>query len=187
MSRFRPALTGLFGKLPARGDFVRSGLSEDFVAAWDGWCRDVLVAARAACGDRFEASWMEAPIWRFLLPPGACGGHAVLGVWLPSADKVGRHYPFGLFALADTLVDLKDGGAWLDMAEAAGLAAVVEDAPHLDVAARLEQTVSAAPLPGTGWWTQGGPFVAPNRLDHAGLLPPGRAVAMLRDPIPEAG
>jgi len=180
-------MTGVFGKLPAKADFVRAGLPEDFVAAWDGWCRDVLVAARATLGDGFESAWMEAPIWRFLLPPGTCGGQAVLGIWLPSADKVGRHYPFGLFALADTLVDLEDGGAWLDIAEAAGLAAVVEDAPHVDAAARLEQVVQVAPLRGTGWWTDGGPFVAPCRLNHAALPDPEQAVAMLRDPVPEAG
>ncbi len=57
---------------------------------------------------------MEAPIWRFLLPAGACGAQAALGVWLPSVDRVGRQFPLALCALAPLGADLLDGGAWLD-------------------------------------------------------------------------
>jgi type VI secretion system protein ImpM len=187
MTLFRPALTGVFGKLPARGDFVRVGLPEDFVAAWDGWCREVLVAARAALADDFSAAWMEAPIWRFLLPAGTCGTLAVLGVWLASADRVGRHYPFGLFALAGSSLALEAGGNWLDAAEAAGLEAVVEDAPCAAVAARLADICDDAPALAAGWWTAGSRLVAPARLATTGLIAPAAAAAMLRDAVPEPG
>src|SRR4029434_3465373 len=31
------AIAGLFGKLPARGDFVRENLPRDFTDSWDDW------------------------------------------------------------------------------------------------------------------------------------------------------
>ena len=178
---FQPAMTGLFGKLPACGDFVRTGLPEDFVTAWDGWCREMMAACRETLGDGWLPAWLEAPIWRFLLPAGACGARAALGVWLPSVDKVGRQYPIVLCALADSVQDLCDGGAWADRAEAAGLDGVLRDAPHGDLAARLTLPADAVALPLPGWWTEGSPNVAPQRLESAGLIPPDLAAGMLRD------
>ncbi len=182
MGEFHPAMLGFFGKLPARGDFVRVGLPEDFVAPLDSWCRDCLAASRRALGEGWEEAWMSAPIWRFRLPPGACGAQAVLGVWLPSMDRVGRHYPFILCALAATLAGLEQGGPWADAAEAAGLAGVVEDLPHETIAARLQQPAPTGPSPPVGWSTMGSPFVQPRRFDISSLLPVECAGAMLRDP-----
>lgn len=182
MSVFAPALTGFFGKLPARGDFLRAGLPEDMVAPLDLWCRDCLTASRAALGADWEQAWMTAPIWHFLLPPGACGPRALLGVWLPSMDKAGRHYPFILCAAADDMPALAGGGNWLALAEAEGLAGVVEDKPHDAIAAALQVPMAPAPLPEPGWWTEGSPLVRPQRLEHAALLPAAtHAGAMLRD------
>jgi type VI secretion system protein ImpM len=181
MGAFRPTTTGFFGKLPARGDFVRANLPEDFIAPLDGWCRECLAASRQALGDGWEEAWMSAPIWRFLLPPGACGPYAVFGTWLPSADKVGRHYPFILCALASSTVDLEQGNHWADAAEAAGLAGVVEDLPHPEIAARLQRPAPDSPPQSLGWWTEGSPFVNPRRFDIPELLPENFASAMLRD------
>ncbi|MBU6419100.1 MAG: type VI secretion system-associated protein TagF [Proteobacteria bacterium] len=182
MSAFQPALTGFFGKLPARGDFLRAGLPEDLVAPLDLWCRECLAESRAAMGEGWEQAWMTAPIWHFLLPPGACGNRAMLGVWLPSMDKAGRHYPFILCAVADDLAGLADGGNWLALAEAEGLAGVVEDKPHEAIAAALASPMADAPVPPPGWWTEGSPLVHPRRFDIRGLLPAiTHASAMLRD------
>jgi type VI secretion system protein ImpM len=184
MGEFRPAMTGFFGKLPARGDFVRANLPEDFVAPLDAWCRECLSASRQTLGDGWEEAWMSAPIWRFLLPPGACGPHAVFAIWLPSIDKVGRHYPFMLCALAPAASDLAAGGNWAEAAEAAGLAAVVEDLPHTDITAMLQRPVPDSDAQIPGWWTAGSPFVKPRRFDISGLLPANFAGAMLRDSEP---
>lgn len=178
---FRPTTAGFFGKLPARGDFLRAGLPEDFIAPLDAWCRNCLEASRAALGDGWDEAWMNAPVWRFLLPPGACGALAALGVWLPSMDKVGRHFPFLLCALGDSMADLERGGAWADAAEAAGLTGVVEDAPHEFIAETLRMPVAESALQGPGWWTEGSPFVKPRRFEISGLLPAHYAGAMLRD------
>ena len=48
------------------------------------------------------ASWLEAPVWRFVLPPGLCGRNGVLGIWLPSVDKAGRYSPLTIAAVAST-------------------------------------------------------------------------------------
>jgi len=181
MSGFSPATVGYFGKLPAKGDFLRAGLPEDFVSAWDGWCRDFLTATRAALGEAWEQAWMEAPIWHFLLPAGACGAQAVLGVWIASIDKVGRHFPFTAVALAASSIDLEAGGGWLEMAEEVAFSGVVEDAPHEDFAARLAAPVAKAMLSGPGWWTEGSPLVAARGLDIDGLPPPVIAPEMLKD------
>ncbi len=184
MSGFAPETIGYFGKLPAKGDFLRAGLPEDFVAAWEGWCRDFLTATRAALRDGWDAAWMEAPIWHFLLPPGACGRMAVLGVWIASIDKVGRHFPFTAVALAASSVDLEAGGGWLEMAEDVALSGVVEDAPHEDFAARLTEPVAEAALAGPGWWTEGSPLVAPRGLEILPLPSMDIAATMLRDAAP---
>ena len=179
MRNFRPALAGFFGKLPARGDFLRAELPEEVVAKLDLWCRDCLLESRAALGADWEQAWMTAPIWRFFLPPGACGAQSLLGVWLPSMDKAGRHYPFILCATGD---DLAQGGNWLAMAEAEGLAGVVEDKPHEAIAAALRAPVEDAPLPAPGWWTEGSPRVQPRHFNVKGLLPAAtHAGAMLSD------
>ncbi len=184
MGHFHPTVTGFFGKLPTKGDFVRANLPEDFIAPLDAWCRECLAASRQALGGDWEAAWMTAPIWRFFLPPGACGPQAVLGVWLPSTDKVGRHFPFVLCALAASAVDLEDGGVWADAAEAAGLSCIVEDTPHEAIAQILQMPVADAALPAPGWWTEGSPLVKPRRFEISGMLPPSHAGAMLRDPEP---
>jgi type VI secretion system protein ImpM len=185
MSAFAPALTGFFGKLPARGDFLRAGLTEDVVAPLDLWCRECLTESRAALGADWEQAWMTAPIWHFLLPPGACGARAVLGVWLPSMDKAGRHYPFILCAVGDGVTALAGGGNWLALAEAEGLAGVVEDKPHEAIAAALRAPVADAPLPPPGWWTEGSPLVRAQRFEIPALLPAAsHAGAMLRDSQP---
>jgi type VI secretion system protein ImpM len=185
MGMFRPAVAGFFGKLPARGDFLRAQLPEAVVEALDQWCRECLQASRAALGEGWTEAWMSAPVWRFLLAPGACGAMAVLGVWLPSMDKAGRHYPFLLCALSETEAGLREGGGWLALAETQGLAGVVEDKPHEAIAAALQTETEPLALSGAGWWTEGSPLVQPRQIAISVLPPPEvYAGAMLRDVTP---
>jgi type VI secretion system ImpM family protein len=96
------AMTGVYGKLPSHGDFVRRGLPQSFVTPWDEWLQTVVNAARASLGDEeFAALWDAALGWRFRLSPGACGEAAVAGVLLPSRDSVGRRFPVTLASLAE--------------------------------------------------------------------------------------
>ncbi len=91
--------TGLFGKLPAHGDFVRRHLPRSFVTPWDEWLSAGIAAAQDALGDDWAAAWDAAPAWRFSLAAGVCGPDAVLGVMLPSVDMVGRRFAITLAAL----------------------------------------------------------------------------------------
>ena len=112
------AIAGLFGKLPAHGDFVRRALPGRFVDPWDAWLSAGMLAAAEALGDDWPAGWETARPFRFHLAPGACGPDAVAGVVLPGEDMVGRRFPLTLAVI------LPGGGApdpgWLDAAEAAG-------------------------------------------------------------------
>lgn len=169
-------LRGFFGKLPSRGDFVGQGLPRAFLAPWEAWVAEAMSASRALLGEDWLAAWMEAPVWRFALPGGACGPDAALGLVLPSVDRVGRTFPLLLVALfpARGPAPLPTGGlAFLDAAETAARDAIADDLAPEELAGRL----AAAPSPAAGglderdgvWWTEGAPTVPPQRLAMAGL------------------
>ncbi len=168
---------GLFGKLPARGDFVRAGLPGDFVAAWDGWLQHVIADSRARMGADWLPAFLEAPVWRFALAPGLCGAAAASGLWLPSVDRVGRYFPLTLAAMLPMAA-----ADWLDAAEAAGRAALETDATPEEVLRRLPGVAAApgavAPA-GSLWWTAGGPRVAAGRLALPGMPDADAFVTML--------
>jgi type VI secretion system protein ImpM len=177
---------GFYGKIPVRGDFVRDGLPVDFVTAWDEWWQSSLTSSRAHWGERWNGLWMEAPIWRFALSPGLCGAGAVIGLWLPSTDRVGRLFPLSLLRVAPDWSGLHDGTGFLDAAEAAGLAALEQDHGPDQLASALALAIEApglpiaAPLPGQSrWWTCGGPFVAAAERTLTGLPDETTFAAML--------
>jgi type VI secretion system protein ImpM len=92
------AAFGAFGKMPSLGDFFRFGLPADFVSAWDDWLQAGLPTVRAALDDRWQDCYMSAPIWRFACGPGLAGAAAMLGIIMPSVDRVGRTFPLTLAA-----------------------------------------------------------------------------------------
>lgn len=91
---------GAFGKMPSLGDFFRLSVPPGFADPWDAWLQDGLLAARASLGDRWQACFFSAPIWRFTLAPGLAGP-AVQGVLMPSVDRVGRQFPLTLVGSLD--------------------------------------------------------------------------------------
>ncbi len=178
---------GFFGKLPARGDFVRLGLPRDFVDAWDGWLQRVLPASRDILGEGWLPAWMEAPVWRFALPAGLCGSDAALGLFMPSVDRAGRHFPLTFAATGPVSFDPAD--AWLDRAERAGLAALEHDLAPDALPPLLEPPPSAeAGVRGADalWWTDGAPLVAPARRTTAAMPDANAFAAMLSDAVPVA-
>ena len=136
---------GVFGKLPARGDFVAQGLPPFFTDAWHGWLVRGLADARLLLGERLAEVWRVAPAWRFLLAPGLSGPVAAAGVLVPSVDAVGRAFPLTLARLAAEPLEplgLLAGPPWLDRLEAAARAALV---PDLDLEVWLAELRAMAP------------------------------------------
>ncbi len=185
------AQVGFYGKLPARGDFLREGLARDFTDAWDGWWQQGLAATQRLAGAAWRDSWLEAPVWRFILPPGLCGAQGVLGLWMPSVDRVGRFFPLTIAATAPDgwtgLVPAMDG--FLAAAEAAGRDALEFDLAPDELLRRLRDAFVAdtamadgpdCPAGAACWWTDGDTRVAA-RTESGAALPTGPGFAGLID------
>ncbi len=177
-------IAGFYGKLPARGDFVRVGLPRSFTDPWDDWLRVVIAGSRTAMGEDWLAAYLESPVWRFSLPAGFCGPQPVVGLMLPSVDKPGRYFPLTFAALCEP-DDSTD--AWLDRCEDAGLAALEQDTPPDAITAMIGQPEVALRERDRGdglsyesmWWTQGSPRVPESRLSLPGLPGVATYVTML--------
>lgn len=139
-----PPVTGIFGKVPAHGDFVRRGLPTSFIAPWDAWLQAGIAHARESLGANWPAAWDQAPAWRFLLPAGACGPDAVAGVMLPSEDMVGRRFPITLAALLPAGTAAPEA-EWFDAVEEAARAGRQGQADADALAGAVP--VPGAPLP----------------------------------------
>lgn len=166
---------GYFGKVPSRGDFVGVGLPSPIFKAWDAWVAACLTAAKAILADHWSDIWLQAPVWRFALPETTCGPAPLLGLWMPSIDKAGRHFPLMIAATSPSATPeqmARHGTAWLDAAEDAGRAAVADDLtpeqltalipppPNLTATPDAGLPYDLQPQPGAGlWWTEGGPLV----------------------------
>ncbi len=87
---------GLFGKLPAKRDFIAVSAPRAFLRLWEPWLEKGLTEARAhVAQDDFAAAYNSAPIWRFWLGPALCG-KAFAGAFMPSVDALGRMFPLTL-------------------------------------------------------------------------------------------
>jgi type VI secretion system protein ImpM len=114
---------GFYGKLPTHGDFLRRRVSDAFVGVWDGWLQECLAASRGALGDKWLDVYLTSPVWRFGCAAGTCGPAPVVGVMVPSVDRVGRYFPLTLVA------ELPNG--------ASPIAASTMGSPFFDAAERL--------------------------------------------------
>jgi type VI secretion system protein ImpM len=160
---FLPDFFGFYGKLPVRGDFLQRGLPGDCVKSLDGWACISLAAARAGLADEWVTFWMQTPVWKFRLAGSICGATPLIGMMIPSMDKAKRCFPLFLIAGAEDERRLDWGGAWLDAAELAGIAAVTGDLPADELQSRLAASrgrtgilpVRSAP---SLWWTEGAPY-----------------------------
>ncbi|MCP3748606.1 type VI secretion system-associated protein TagF [Pseudomonas sp. SBB6] len=87
---------GFYGKLASRGDFVSRGLPHSFIQPWDQWLAAGLMASQQQLAEHWLPAYLVSPLWRFALAPGVCGPQAVVGVLMPSIDRVGRYFPLTL-------------------------------------------------------------------------------------------
>lgn len=92
------ATIGLYGKLPAHGDFVTRDLPPGFVNIWDEWLQRGLLCSQEELGDNWLNVYLTSPIWRFTLSTGVIDDKSWAGVMIPSVDRVGRYFPFTLLS-----------------------------------------------------------------------------------------
>jgi type VI secretion system protein ImpM len=112
---------GLFGKLPAKRDFVALVAPRAFLDAWEPWMQSSISASRHQLADGWQRAFLTAPIWRFWLGGEICG-RTVLGAFMSSLDGLGRYYPLTVFGYADQDAaipppDLDPQDGWFTSAE----------------------------------------------------------------------
>ena len=152
----------VYGKLPARGDFVTRRFGRPFVEAWDEWLRSAVLASRESLKEHWLDIYLTSPVWRFALAAGCCGPNTILGVVLPSVDKVGRYFPLTLGCELAPGIELTglivQAASWYRSVEALGLAAlapefsidVFEQPISLEIESAPEAPEAGAPLTAPG-------------------------------------
>jgi type VI secretion system protein ImpM len=93
---------GFYGKLPSLGDFVGRRAPNALLETWDGWLQSAVAASREAIGAEWLDLYLTAPMWRFFAQAGVLDAAPVAGVMFPSVDRVGRCFPFTVFAQLPT-------------------------------------------------------------------------------------
>lgn len=119
---------GLFGKIPAKGDFVRHNVVDDAARSFEQWVQESNDALRGA-----NAELPEHPVRVVFTPPGS--SKTVVAAVVPSQDQVGRKYPLVLF----TLLPSSDGASHFSTLP-------VAYAPFLDAAVALGRQAASMEL-----------------------------------------
>jgi type VI secretion system protein ImpM len=86
---------GLFGKIPAQGDFLRLGPSAPAVIAFDRWVQEGIDAARRA-GTELPTE----PLYFLFRANGV--REALIGALARSSDAVGRTFPLAVYGFIDS-------------------------------------------------------------------------------------
>ncbi len=141
-------MTGFYGKLPARGDFLSRGLPREFTDAWDEWLQSSMLEIRETLGDGWLEAYLTSPLWRFLIAPGVVSPDTWVGVFMPSVDKVGRYFPMTIAReLTEPVHPLLVADAcetWFAAVEDSLLTALDDEALDVDA---FESGLEAIPLP----------------------------------------
>ncbi len=115
-------LVGWYGKLPTLGDFVSKRLPDEFVKPWDAWLQAGMLEAKATFSQDWEEHFLTFPFWRFLIERDLVTQQTWTGLMIPSADRVGRLFPFTIALPLDrasaATLDLSRLDALLDKLQA---------------------------------------------------------------------
>lgn len=181
-------MLALFGKLPARRDFIARGVPNPVLERVEPWLQEAMAQSRATLGNDWTSAYLGAPLWRFWWTASVAGSGAA-GVLMPSVDRIGRYFPLMALSLAphgrDFAAPRREHEAWFEQVEAALLTALSYDATLDALLDRLAAVhaglaVSAdAPMAGSLWWTLGGEAHTARREAWPGLPPPTAFTAML--------
>ncbi len=119
---------GLFGKLPAHGDFIYRDLPTRFINVLDTWLQGLIGGSQEQLGEQWLDIYLTSPIWRFVFSEGVVDENAWAGLFLPSVDRVGRYFPFSIAmpleagAVPTEFISLQSD--WYDAIEEAALQAL---------------------------------------------------------------
>ena len=131
----------LYGKVPAKRDFIALGAPREFLNTWESWLQAAISASRTTLGNDWQPAFLTAPIWRFWLGGDICG-RSVIGAFMSSLDGVGRYFPLTLFACADdgAAIPPPEYGAqdgWFDRVESFLMSTLDHDAQFETMTAEL--------------------------------------------------
>jgi type VI secretion system protein ImpM len=131
----------LYGKVPAKRDFIAIGAPREFLNAWEPWLQGAISASRTDLGEKWQSAFLTAPIWRFWLGADICG-RSVIGAFMSSLDGVGRYFPLTLFACADdnAAIPPPEFGSqddWFNAVEALLMSTLDHDAKFEEMTAEL--------------------------------------------------
>ena len=84
---------GIFGKIPAHGDFIERQLPRSFLTPWDEWLQRGIASSKELLGNQWLEIYLTSPIWHFCASPGVIDEKAWAGILMPSVDSVGRYFP----------------------------------------------------------------------------------------------
>ncbi|MBX2858038.1 MAG: type VI secretion system-associated protein TagF [Cellvibrionaceae bacterium] len=87
---------GVFGKIPAHGDFIQRNVDSAFLAPWDEWLQRCVTSSKEILDYRWLDVYLTSPIWRFVLTAGVVDKRCWAGILLPSVDSVGRYFPLSI-------------------------------------------------------------------------------------------
>lgn len=119
---------GVFGKLPAHGDFIYRDLPTRFINVLDTWLQGFVGGSQEQLGEQWLDIYLTSPIWRFAFSEGVVDENAWAGLFLPSVDRVGRYFPFSVAmplapgSIPTEFISLQS--EWYDAIEAAALRAL---------------------------------------------------------------
>lgn len=161
---------GFFGKVPTHGDFVSTGLGRGFQTELDNWLQAGLQSSEQTFGEDWERQFRKTPPWRFVIERAVWGPATMVGVLLPSTDRVGRSFPLviaaklGSFVGAPRLLCFDE--TWFTAAEALAETSLTRDfdiagfsaglkrlrLPHAKEASRNDAWVAHDKV--SLWWTK---------------------------------
>lgn len=85
---------GYIGKIPAKGDFVKGGLSQAFCNQWHDWLQAIIAVSKEQLGEIWVDCFLTSPIWHFALDASYMDDSTYIGTLIPSVDSTGRYFFF---------------------------------------------------------------------------------------------
>ncbi|WP_418103262.1 type VI secretion system-associated protein TagF [Vibrio harveyi] len=119
---------GYIGKMPAKGDFVKNGLSQEFTERWHDWQQAIIAVSREQLGEGWHQYFLTAPIWHFALDISYMEDATYIGSFIPSVDSAGRYFFFTVVRPVEgNAVDYWEQSQWTQNSQDLAVAVLNDD------------------------------------------------------------